>query len=132
MNRHLARGLAALGHHSSRRGRPVPRDRGTATAEVAIALPAVMVVLAAVLAAGQVLSAQLRCVDAAHGAARFVARGESSARSASEGARLGPPGSRVEIGAVGTAVTVRVSALVRLPGYDVTVAAVAAADRESP
>jgi len=110
------------------RGRP---DGGSATAEIAIALPALMIVLAAVLSAGQVMAAQLRCVAAARAAARLAARGEPSVRSVAEGERLGPVGSEVVVGATGEVVTVRVSAVVRLPGGVVLpVGAIASADKE--
>ena len=46
------------------------REGGTATAELAVALPAVVVVLAGVLAVGQAVLAQVQCVDAARAGAR--------------------------------------------------------------
>jgi hypothetical protein len=61
-------------------------DRGSVTAEFAIALPALMVVLACCLAGLQVAGTQLRLQDAAAAAARSLARGEP----ASIAARLMP------------------------------------------
>jgi len=117
----------------ARRGDGGYGDGGSVTAETALALPALMVVLAAVLSAGQVLAAQLRCVDAARATARLAARGEPEPRSVAEGHRLGPPGSRVEVEVAGTAVTVRVSARLTLPlGVEVPVEADVAAEREQP
>ncbi len=51
-------------------------DRGSTTAEVAVALPAVVVVLAACLGGLGLASAQLRAQDAAADAARLLGRGE--------------------------------------------------------
>lgn len=52
------------------------------TAEFAIALPAVVLVLAACLGAGQVVALQVRVQDAAAVAARQLARGDPGAASA--------------------------------------------------
>ncbi len=54
-----------------------PGDRGSATAEFAIALPAVALVLAAVLGGLQVGAASIRAQDAAADAARGLARGDA-------------------------------------------------------
>lgn len=112
------------------------RQEGSVTAETAMVLPALVVVLAALLwfAAGAV--AQLRCVDAARAGARALARGEAvgAARAAALGA--GPPGALVRLEASGDLVSVDVSASVRpfpaifsaLPGVPVHSRAVAAAE----
>ena len=56
---------------------PAPgRDRGAVTAETAVALPILVLVLWLVLAALRVGDAQLACQDAARAAARAAARGE--------------------------------------------------------
>jgi hypothetical protein len=47
------------------------------TAELAVAMPAVTVVLAAVLAVGQAVLAQVACLDAARAGARAAARGDA-------------------------------------------------------
>lgn len=52
------------------------RDAGTATAELAVAMPAVAMALVAVLGVGQVVIAQLGCADDARAGARAAARGE--------------------------------------------------------
>ena len=52
------------------------------TAEFAIALPAVVLVLAACLGAGQVVTLQVRVQDAAAAAARHLARGDPTAARA--------------------------------------------------
>lgn len=55
------------------------RDRGSITAEFAIALPAVIAVLALCLSGVQVAGQQLRLQDAAAVAARAAARGDGTA-----------------------------------------------------
>ncbi|TFC86800.1 hypothetical protein E3T24_06170 [Cryobacterium sp. TmT2-59] len=65
--------------------RPVPRhtgERGSVTAEFATVVPAVLLVLACCLGAVQVVGQQVRLTDAAAGAARSLARGDSTDRAA--------------------------------------------------
>jgi Flp pilus assembly protein TadG len=113
---------------------PGRADGGSATAETALALPAIVVVLAAVLACGQVLTAQIRCVDAARAGARFAARGEPAQRYVAAAQALAPAGSRVAATSSAGLVTVTVTASVPLPllGAELPVGASAAADREQP
>lgn len=85
-------------------------DRGMATAELAVALPAVVLVIVAGMTAVSVLTAQLRCVDAAREAARAAARGESSAVVHSVASRSGPSGSAVTVAGDDRDVVVTVSA----------------------
>ncbi len=54
-------------------------DRGSVTAEIAVGLPAVVMVLAACLGALTLGTSQVRLTDAAADAARLLGRGESSA-----------------------------------------------------
>ena len=89
---------------------PRRRDRGMATAEVAVALPALVVLVAAGMTAVSVLTAQLRCVDAAREAARAAARGEDAAFVRSLAERTGPDGSDVQVTSGGQEVEVTVSA----------------------
>ncbi|WP_395243834.1 TadE family type IV pilus minor pilin [Agromyces sp. MMS24-K17] len=64
------------------RSRSADGERGSATAELAVALPAVALVLAACLGAVQLGAQQVRLTDAAADAARALARGESSGDAA--------------------------------------------------
>jgi hypothetical protein len=106
---------------------------GSVTAELALALPAVILVLGALLGTGQVAGAQLRCVDAARAAARLAARGEPAGPVTAAGQRLAPGGGRVEVVLGAEAVTVTVPARVRLGfGVDVPVEGRATAARELP
>jgi hypothetical protein len=113
-------------------------DDGYATAEAAVALPALLVVLA--LAVGVVVSvgAQLRCVDAARVAARVAARGDSDGAAERAGIGVAPGGAHVRIVRRAGDVEVEVSADVRPFGSalrlfpPVHVSARAVAELESP
>lgn len=59
-----------------------PADRGSITAEIAVGLPAVIVVLAACLGGLSLATAQLRAQDVAADAARLLGRGEPVAAAA--------------------------------------------------
>lgn len=87
-------------------------ERGSATAEFAVALPAAMVVLVACIGGLQLAGLQLRLQDAAAVAARAAGRGESPATVA---ARLSgqTPGASVSRSTTGDLVCVRVSASAR-------------------
>jgi hypothetical protein len=61
---------------------PADRERGTVTAEFAVTLPALLLVLAACLGALRLGAEQVRIVDAAALAARSAARGDDPAVSA--------------------------------------------------
>lgn len=122
---------------------PVPgrrraaRDAGMVTAELAVALPALLVVLAGALWALLAVAGQMRCVDAARVGARLAARGESAAVVRAAAERAAPPGARVRLdtgaGPAGEEVRVEVSAQVnpfgaswrRLPALPVRAAATA-------
>jgi Kef-type K+ transport system membrane component KefB len=87
------------------------------TAEFAVALPAlVMVVLAAVCAVITVTD-QLRCADAAAIAARLAARGEPAAVVRSVALRAAPRGARLELLTTATTVTATVTTRLTPPGF---------------
>lgn len=102
-------------------------------------LPVLLVVLAAALGVLACVAAQLRCVDAARGAARAAARGDEAALVRSTGQTLAPPGAQVVVSTSGDTVEVIVSTQVRpfgqvlglLPGVVVSGRAVAAAEPQS-
>lgn len=83
------------------------------TAETAVALPVLLLVLAAAVAALTVVGSQLRCVDAAGEGVRAAARGEPPAAVRSLVARAAPVGARATLAVHGGAVTVTVLAPVR-------------------
>lgn len=93
------------------------RDRGSVTAEMATALPVLILLLAVALAAVAALTAQMRCVDAAREGARAAARGEPPARVSALAGQLAPAGARVQITPAGPdLVAVTVSARAPLLG----------------
>ena len=123
------------------------QQHGAATAELAVAMPAVMLVLAAVLSVGQAVLAKVTCTDAARAGARAAARGggadqvRQQALAVAPGGQQGEPGgvavSVADAVATGTAadlVVVTVSRSVRLAGVGpvVRVSARAVAQREQP
>ncbi len=95
------------------RHRRVAGADGTVTAETAVLLPVLLVVLAACIGVLASVAAQLRCVDAARAAARVAARGEAVEVIRSTGERLAPPGARVTVQSSRGTVQVVVRAQVR-------------------
>jgi Flp pilus assembly protein TadG len=84
------------------------------TAETAVVLPVLLLVLAAAIAAVTVVGAQLRCVDAAREGARAAARGEPHATVVELAGRAAPGRAVVEVVlAAGEEVRVSVTADVR-------------------
>ena len=90
------------------------QDKGAVTAETAIALPVLVVLLLAGLWAVGVVMANIRCVDAARDVARAVARGEPAGEAQRIGEQAAPPGATVRISRAGSDVRVVVSAAVDL------------------
>lgn len=80
------------------------------TAELAVALPAVVAVLAFCLWSFGVAVDQVRCVDAARAGARAAARGDPADRVAGLVDRQAPIGSSVSTTLTGGEVTVAVTA----------------------
>ena len=89
-------------------------EHGAATAELAVALPALVLVLALALAALDVGIAQVRCVDAARIGARLLARGDAPGRALAEVRAAAPRGAQVGVEMTGERVGVTVTAA--LPG----------------
>jgi hypothetical protein len=87
-------------------------DDGYVTAEAAVILPALVVLLGAALWAIAVASAQVRCVDAARDGARAAARGEPGSAVVAAAKLAGPPGCDVEVSHEGDRVMVAVRARV--------------------
>jgi hypothetical protein len=100
------------------------RDVGSATAELAVCLPALVLLLATGLMALTAMRTQIECVDVAREAARSAARGDPVAP--------GRPGASVSVTTDGD--VVRATVVVRfspgggLPGFDITATSVAAAE----
>jgi hypothetical protein len=96
------------------------------TAELAVALPAVVLLLLAALTAVSAVLTKLECVDAAREAARASARGDSGVTA---GGRAAPSGATVTVTGDGDLIRATVRAPVRprgghLPGFTVSAEAV--------
>ena len=72
-------------------------DRGAVTAEIALALPAVVLVLLVVLAVGAAGIAQLRATDGARVAARAVTAGYDDAEAAAQARAVAGEGASVAV-----------------------------------
>jgi Flp pilus assembly protein TadG len=115
-------------------------ERGAVTAETALAVPSIVIVLLLAVWVLLGVTAQLRCLDAAHVAARVAARGESDDRVRAAAAQVAPEGAAVTVSRGDGTVEVRVSAQVRpfagvlegLPGLQVAGRAVAADEAAVP
>ncbi|GAB3886397.1 TadE family type IV pilus minor pilin [Terrabacter terrigena] len=92
------------------------------TAELAVAIPSVVLVLALCLVAVQAAIDQIRCIDAARIASRAAARGDDDGRVRSLAAQAAPSGARVAVtgggGAARVTVTARTGGWGVLPGWD--------------
>jgi hypothetical protein len=114
----------------TRRRFDLRRDRGSATAEFALAFPAVLGVVALLLGGVQVAALQIRAQDAAADAARGLGRGDSAAAVAGRLERQVPGASlsswvdgdlrcaRVEVAPVGPAALLGLSARARACALD--------------
>ena len=83
-------------------------EHGFATAELAVALPSLVLVVAAGLTAVAAVTAQLACVDAARAGARAAARGEPDAIVRARATAAAPRDSTVTVDRSDGLVAVRV------------------------
>ncbi|MFJ3904534.1 TadE family type IV pilus minor pilin [Streptomyces sp. NPDC090025] len=72
-------------------------DRGSVTAEAAVALPALVLFTAVLLWGLAAAAAQIRCVDAARAGARAAARSEPVADAEAVARAAAPPGATVAV-----------------------------------
>ncbi len=115
----------------ARRGRCGEGDRGSVTAEAAVAVPALVVFAMALVWALMAASAQIQCVDAARAGARAAARSEPPAAAVAAARSAAPDGARVTVGRAGDLWRVRVEAAAPGPGaLGLTLSAEAAAFAE--
>ncbi|GAA2741703.1 hypothetical protein GCM10009868_08740 [Terrabacter aerolatus] len=99
------------------------------TAELAVAIPSVVLVLALCLGAARAAVDQIRCIDAARVASRAAARGDDPARVRALAAASAPAGATVQVsgvagGGVRVTVSVRTGGSGALPGWDLSASAV--------
>jgi Flp pilus assembly protein TadG len=88
------------------------RESGMVTAETAVVLPVLLLVLAGAVAAVTVVGAHLRCVDAAREGARAAARGEDVTAVTALTSRAAPEGAVTTMTVDAAEVTVTVTAQV--------------------
>jgi TadE-like protein len=120
-------GAAATGRTSGCRNHG---DRGQATAELAVGLPALMLLTIVALTAVAAALANVQCVDAAREAARASARGQSGVVAAM---RVAPIGASIQVSHDGDLVRAEVREVVHplggwLPGITISAVAVAAVE----
>ena len=113
-----------------RAGRLGGDDRGSATAELAAGLPALVLLLMFALGAVEAVTARMQCLDAARDAALSTARGGDGRAAAADRA---PRGAAVSVTNDGERVRAEVRVTVRplgphLPGFSVSGDAVADAE----
>ncbi|MBD8044538.1 pilus assembly protein [Arthrobacter sp. Sa2BUA2] len=123
-------------HRSARGAGPSqsPEELGAVTAELAVALPAVVVLLAGLLTGAAAGVTQLRLEEAASAAARQVMRGEAAAAGDTV-ARLAGPRAGLELRTEGEWVTVQVESPLSAPLLEhlpITLTAQAVALPEQP
>ena len=109
-------------------------DQGMVTAEAAMVLPVLLLVLGLMITVVVTLSAKIKILDASREAARLAARGEGTSAAVAAGERLGPAHTTVEIRDrahwVEAVVHAQIRPFSRLPGFTVT--ATTLAEREEP
>jgi Flp pilus assembly protein TadG len=90
-------------------------QRGSVTAETAVAFPALVVVLAIALWGVSAAAAQIACIDAARAGARAAARGEPEKEVRTAVRRAAPPNANVTLSRDPTTTKVVVQAEARPP-----------------
>lgn len=94
---------------------PCRGQRGSVTAETAVAFPALVVILVVALWGVSAAAAQVACVDAARAGARAAARGEPQMEVRAAVLRAAPPRARVSLSRGPLTTTVVVQAEARPP-----------------
>jgi hypothetical protein len=118
--------LARSGHRGGSRAastQPAARspelrrsDRGAVTAETAVTIPSLILLVVIFVWIILVVTAQMRVVDAARAGARAAARGESIAESAAIAKQAAPPGAIADVTRSGTDIRVAVRVDLQPPG----------------
>lgn len=103
-------------HWRRRRSGGRVQDAGAVTAEAAVVLPVLVIVVVLAAWLFVCVGAQLRCVDAARLAARAAARGDAPSAAADIGRSAAPRGAHVSVTQSGEQVTVAVTVWMRGPG----------------
>lgn len=123
------------------RGRAARSDRGSVTAETAVALPALMLLVGVLLGLTRALALELAEQDAARVGARSAARGDPPATVRRLATAVAPRGARVSVVHDGALVRVRVESVLGvasgalaglLPAVTLSAESVAADESASP
>ncbi|WP_427384592.1 TadE family type IV pilus minor pilin [Janibacter sp. G56] len=85
-------------------------ESGAATAEFAVAVPAVVFVLVVALSGIRLGLDQIRCLDAARSSVRMLARGDAEGEALRVARRAAPDGASVRVAREGGTVAVEVTA----------------------
>ncbi|MGI8680747.1 MAG: TadE family type IV pilus minor pilin [Mycobacteriales bacterium] len=93
-------------------GAATDRETGSVTAELVVALPALLLTLSAAIWGVGAGAAQVRCLDAAREGARTAARGEPPAEVLAAARRAAPAGATIRVRRNGDLVRVSVAASV--------------------
>src|SRR5918992_700644 len=112
---YTAGGIAAFGADPADSRRVPLAERGSVTAEIAVALPALVLVIAVALWGVSTTGAQVACVDAARAGARAAARGEPLPAVRAAVIQAAPPGAHVAARRDGDFTEIEVTAEVRAP-----------------
>lgn len=99
-----------------KRARRRAGDEGMVTAETAVALPVIVLLLAAMIGAITAVATKTSCTDAAREGARAAARGETQSDVLASARRLAPRGATIEVSLSDTEATVVVSTQFRPAG----------------
>jgi Flp pilus assembly protein TadG len=94
----------------------VSRERGAATAELAMVLPLLVAVTIGLVWLLSLGAAQVRAVDAARETARALARGDAQAEAAARGEAAGPSGTHIAVSRDGDQLQATATASVHGPG----------------
>jgi Flp pilus assembly protein TadG len=96
---------------------PGSADDGMVTAEFAVALPSLVLVVAAAIGGVVAVTDELRCVDAAATAARLAARGDSLTAVRATALHQAPDGAVLQLTSTPTTVTATVVVRIGGPGW---------------
>jgi len=109
MRAHRSRGARPVRASRGRGPAAVDGDRGAVTAELAVGLPVVVLLLVAVLSLAAASTAQMRALDAARAGARAYAIGEDDAAARQAVAQVGGADAELSVTRDGTWVRVTVT-----------------------
>lgn len=109
-----------------------PTESGSSTAETAVLLPAVALLLTLVVSAGVIGGEQIRIQQAASASARELARGTPAGEATATAQRIGGNNITVTLGSGGAYEKVHISSIIKIPLLgDLVLSAQASARKET-